>query len=399
MDNSFVNRKSELERLNGVESGLVVVYGRRRVGKSALIDQWLLRKEHSVRSQAIESSPHIQLSQIYEDLREPLGTSLEPQNWEQLFELIDNFRHPLYLCIDEFPYLVRSDSSLPSRFQRWIDLTKKKDLVLILAGSSVKMMHSAALSENSPLFGRAQEILNIRPMRYHEFCEHQGLPPLSRQSFLNYSLTGGVPKYWQLRKKGESPVELATRLYFISGAYMQREPFRVLSDEDIEGLSPLSVLEAVGRGATKPSEIAAKIGVTQGSIYKTLQSLMDASVIVRRKRFGDSERNSKISLYHLIDPTVRFWFSVYSPHRSRWSGYDEKKKERLLAGHAGFVLESVLFSKYPDGRSYWEKDIEIDFVRPTSHQNEVIVSARTFHQPFCCVCESRASCPPMKLPG
>ena len=281
--------------------------------KSALIDRWLQSVGHGVRSQAIEAAPPLQLAQVVEDLRHVLNTEQVPTTWEQLFELIERHPQPLNICLDEFPYLVTSDPSVPSRFQRWLDRSRKRDLCLVLAGSSVRTMHSAALSEDSPLYGRAQENLNIGAMRFQDLCEYFTESISSREAFLTYCLLGGVPKYWQLVQAEESAVETASRLFFASGAYMHREPFRLLSDEKVDGLSPISVLEAIGRGAKRPNEIAARMGVSQGSISKVLHALMEASIIKRQLRFGDQEKTSKTLLYEIVDPTVRFWFSVYSP--------------------------------------------------------------------------------------
>lgn len=303
-----------------------------------------------------------------------LGTQLIPQSWEQLFELLDRHPTPLNLCIDEFPYLVASDQSVPSRFQRWLDRSSKADLRLILCGSSVRMMTSTTLSENSPLFGRAQEILCVQPMGYADYCLFSKMPPSSREAFSIFSMLGGVPKYWQLVNPDETPTQTATRLFFISGAYMSREPYRLLRDEKIEGISPISVLEAIGRGAHRPSEIAARMQVSQTSISKLLQLLIETAIIHKRYRFGDSERKSKTIQYEIRDPSVRFWFSVYSPHRSRWASYPEEEQGRLLATHVGKILELAFLARYPTGKSYWEGDLEIDLVRPGVKSSHVIVS-------------------------
>ncbi|MCI5065453.1 ATP-binding protein [bacterium] len=374
MDIRFVNRSAELERLSRVRSGLIVVYGRRRVGKSALIDTLFRSIPDSVVSQAIEAAPSIQREQLFHDLNTTLRTELVPQSWEQLFELIDRHPRPLHICIDEFPYLVTSDPSVPSRFQRWIDRTAKRDLRLVLCGSSVRMMTSTTLSEDSPLFGRAQEIICLQPMGYKDYCTFSQNDPSARESFLLYSLLGGIPKYWQLVLPHETPIQAATRLFFTSGAYMNREPFRMLKDEKIEGISPLSVLEAIGRGAHRPREIAARMEVSQTSISKLLQLLLETSVIQKRTRFGDSERKTKIVHYRISDPSVRFWFSVYSPHRSRWEKYDEEFKTKLMTTHAGSILEDVFSSQHPEGKTYWENDLEIDLIRPGDHVDQVIVS-------------------------
>src|SRR5208283_1258687 len=127
-------------------------------------------------------------------------------------------------------------------------------------------------------------------------------------------------------------------LFFGRSAFLEDEPLRILRDESIAGMTAQSVLEAVGRGAEKPSEIAARLGTAQTNLGRTFQQLLDASILAREIPFGESLRSTKKSRYRIQDPALRFWFRVYSPHRTRWMHYNQAEKLKLLHDHASTVF-------------------------------------------------------------
>ena len=370
---TFTNRTEELALLDRVSSGLIVLYGRRRIGKTRLITKWCEAKG-GYYSQAIEGTTQQQINQIYNDLSSIVGqTSFALSNWSQLFELLDRVEEDLVVCFDEFPYLVAADSSLPSQFQRWIDHSSKQNKLVVLSGSSTRMMYSSVLSESSPLFGRAHAILNITPMGYDDFCNCLQLDPFHRESFVLFSLVGGIPKYWELIASTKSMIEAVDELFFSFSSFMENEPRRLLRDEKIEGINALAVLEAVGRGAHKPSDIASRLGLRQTSLSKVFQLLIKTSLLRRDTPFGSSVRSSKQVLYYIEDPSLMFWFSVYSPHRSRWRGYTENQKELLLFEHASKVLEVLYRCYYDDSGRYWESDFEFDALRLSHHNKKHLI--------------------------
>lgn len=361
----FVNRRKELAALEDLRAsgGLAVVYGRRRIGKTRLLTRWLARRG-GLFAQAIEASPALQLGQVFEDLRTGLEAPAAPRTWDELFGILDHQTRPLVVCLDEFPYLAQSDPTLPSRIQRWWDHRSRKDTALILCGSSRSMMHDALLTETAPLFGRTRLILNVEPMGFKDFCEALSVPEDNAASFRLFSLVGGIPRYWELIGARHDLLEAADALYFGFASYMENEPRRLLSDEQIAGTSPVSVLEAVGRGAHKPSEIAGRVGVAQTGLAKVLYALMDCGFLNRAVPLGQSERNPKNVLYTISDPSLRFWYQVYSPHKSRWRSYSSAERTRLIDQHASSVFEDCVRSRHPEGRRYWERSGEFDMVRP-----------------------------------
>jgi uncharacterized protein len=332
---TFTNRVDELAELNSAakNGGLLVVFGRRRVGKTRLLVHWL-KPRSGLYSQAIE---------------------------------------PTILCLDEFPYLVAADPSLPSILQRWLDHQRPKNFLLILSGSSTRMMHQMFLNRSAPLYGRASKLLHIHPMTYWAFCSACRLNPTEMESFTQYSLVGGIPKYWEFVESCDSPIQLANELFFGFAPYLGEEPIRVLRDEGVSGANAVSLLEVIGRGANKPSEMAARLETAQTNLSRLLHQLLDASILTRQVPFGESLKSTRKTLYTIQDPTLRFWFRVYSPHRSRWHNYSRTEKLTLLRDHAASVFEEFCRQEHPGACRYWEKDLEFDFVR-----TEVDTTGREF---------------------
>ncbi|MGH9363734.1 MAG: AAA family ATPase, partial [Thermoanaerobaculia bacterium] len=133
----FVDREAELRELDAAakRGGLLVVYGRRRVGKTRLLREWL-QAHQGLYSQAIEAQRDLQIQQVFQDLRARLETQLVPKTWPELWEILALQKRRWILCLDEFPYLTAVDTSLPSQLQRWLDHSLPPGCLLILAGSS-----------------------------------------------------------------------------------------------------------------------------------------------------------------------------------------------------------------------------------------------------------------------
>ena len=213
-------------------------------------------------------------------------------------------------------------------------------------------------------------------MSYRAFCEACGIKPGDLESFTRFALVGGIPKYWEFVERKASALDLAEELFFGRSAFLEDEPLRILRDENIAGMTAQSVLEAVGRGAEKPSEIAARLGTAQTNLGRTFQQLLDASILAREIPYGESLRSTKKSRYRIQDPALRFWFQVYSPHRTRWQTYGRAAREKLIHDHASTVFEDFCRQQHPDAARYWEANVEFDYVR--DEQGSAVVSEVKF---------------------
>jgi hypothetical protein len=339
------------------------MYGRRRVGKTRLLRHWLQTGDGHY-SQAIEAPRDLQIQQVFGDLRARLETQIIPKTWPELLEILALQKRRWVLCLDEFPYLTAGDASLPSRLQNWLDHSLPDGCLVILSGSSMRMMHDLFLHRAAPLYGRANKLLNLRPMDYAAFCQACRQQAGDLESFEKFSCVGGIPKYWEFVEDGQDAVALAESLYFDFAPYMEQEPQRILRDEGVTGLNAVAVLEAVGRGAERPSEIASRLGTAQTNLSRLLQQLLDAFILTRELPFGESLRSTKKILYRIQDPTMRFWFRVYSPHRSLWPTYSAAHKRTLIHEHAATVFEDFCRARYPGAGRYWERQVELDLVAP-----------------------------------
>jgi hypothetical protein len=237
------------------------------------------------------------------------------------------------------------------------------------------MMHDLFLHRAAPLYGRATKLLQIRPMEFVAFCEARGLRFADLESFEKFACVGGIPKYWEFVESGEDAVALAESLYFDLAPYMEQEPQRILRDEGVTGLNALAVLEAVGRGAERPSEIASRLGTAQTNLSRLLQQLLDASILTRELPFGESVRSTKKILYRIADPTIRFWFRVYSPHQTLWRTYAEEQKRKLIHDHAATVFEDFCRSQFAGAQRYWERGVELDLVAPDPEDRKGLIVA------------------------
>ena len=212
-------------------------------------------------------------------------------------------------------------------------------------------------------------------MDYPAFCAACRRRPGDREAFEMFACVGGIPRYWEFVEPDHDAVSLASALYFDFAPYMEQEPQRLLRDENVAGLGPVGVLEAIGRGAERLSEIAARLGTAPTNLSRQLQQLLDASILVRDLPFGESTRSTKKTLYRIQDPATRFWYRVYSPHRSLWSTYDRAQQRKLVHDHASTVFEDVVRASVPGAARYWAPGLEFDLVAPDPEARDGLLVA------------------------
>jgi AAA+ ATPase superfamily predicted ATPase len=155
---------------------------------------------------------------------------------------------------------------------------------------------------------------------------------------------------------------LAETLFFGTSPALEFEPARLLRDEGVATSGAQAMLEVVGRGSERPSEIASRLGTAQTNLSRQFQVLLDAGVLERQLPWGESLRSTKRTSYRLADPTLRFWFRVYSPHRTRWASLTTAEKTQLLSQHAASVFEDQVRAAHPGAGRYWEPGVELDVV-------------------------------------
>lgn len=386
----FVDREQEMATLQSEYgrdgSGLVVLYGRRRVGKTTLISEFIKNKKalFFLASEESESQNRLAFQEKAADfLNSDLLKNVEVKSWDVLFRAImdTHFDSKPVIVLDEFQYLGRSNPAFPSVFQRiWEEILKDRQVMVILCGSLISMMQSQTLAYDSPLYGRrtAQIRLKQIPFAYY----HEFFPEKSRKELIEmYAVTGGVPKYIELFSQSKDIYSAIETCVLNRSGYLYDEPHFLLQQEVSEVGSYFSIIKAIAAGNTKLSAIAGVLEVKSTSLTKYLKTLIDLDILEREVPVTeDSPEKSKRGLYKIKDNYLRFWFAFVYPNMSFIeSGHGrivmDKIRKGLVRNHIAFVYEDVCaermwemnaqsvwpfyFSKL--GR-YWDSKEEIDIV-------------------------------------
>ncbi|OGQ84504.1 MAG: hypothetical protein A2289_14710 [Deltaproteobacteria bacterium RIFOXYA12_FULL_58_15] len=339
----FLDRLDELRRLDSLcdakEGGLAVIYGRRRIGKSRLLVKWV-NKHSGVYFVADQSAAALQRRYLATCLGGVLTgiDSVEYPTWRVLFDRIAQdsksvgWRGPVVL--DELPYLVLVSPELPSVLQQWLDGPAKKcGMAVAIAGSSQRMMQGLVLNHDAPLFGRAAELFEIGPLP-PKFLDAPFSPWSPYHALELYAAWGGVPRYWELAQRlGGNVLDQITSLVLDPVGPLHREPDRLLLEELPPAVEMRPILDAIGGGAHRVSEIAGRVGRPATSLSRALERLVSMGLVRREIPFAASPKNGRKSLYKMADPFFRLWFRVVAPYRSQLAAGSAQTRRQLLEKH------------------------------------------------------------------
>jgi len=318
MKRAFYNRDDEVRRLSRFlasgKPGLVVVYGRRRCGKSTLL-QRVLSEEHTY-FQADQRETPLQLESFAAGLAQQLNgfDAVRYRTWDELLtSLYARADQLIHVCLDEFPYLVQADPALPSILQKHLDRPDGQ-VAWFLCGSSQRMMQGLVLDRKAPLYGRAREIIKIDPL------PAGWLMPALRLSAADavraHATWGGVPRYWELASEYGNQEEALMDLVWSPRGVLHEEPGRLLLDDLRSAVQPYSILSLIGTGCNRPSEIAARMEKPLSSLARPLAQLCELGYVRRDVPFGENDKKTRRALYRLNDPFLRFFFRFVLPHKS-----------------------------------------------------------------------------------
>jgi AAA+ ATPase superfamily predicted ATPase len=336
----FVNRTGAAHQLQGIMaqpgSSLVVVWGRRRVGKSRLLVEWC-KKYSGLYFMADESSADLLRQSLCRTLAERLTgfAHVRFDDWASLFTHLAQcaaaakWRGPL--VIDELPYLALASPEIGSVLQRFVDQqARSAGLVLAVAGSSQQMMQGLVLQATAPLFGRARALLHLRPISAGYIGEALHLKS-PREQIEVYALLGGMPHYWDLfgQPRGDAAAVIE-QLVLNPDGVLHNEPDRLLRDEIPSAINLRPILDAIGQGAHRVSEIAARAGLSATSLARPLMRLQELDLVFRETPFGTDAKNGKKALYKISDPFFSWWFRVVAPNRSSFATMPAALRRALL---------------------------------------------------------------------
>jgi AAA+ ATPase superfamily predicted ATPase len=295
---------------------LAVVYGRRRCGKSTLLQHVISRQD--VYYLADQKEPALQIRDLAAeaDYAVPLFSTAGYATWDALvLNLNDRLDRRITLCLDEFPYLVQQSPALPSILQKYIDRPGAKNLNVVLCGSSQRMMHGLVLDRTAPLYGRAREILKIEPLRAGWIRDSLGVE--GEKAVEAFAVWGGVPRYWELASSFRGLEEAICELVLHRNGVLHEEPMGLLLDEMRSAVQPYSLLTVIGLGCHRLSEIAGRMGKPASSLLRPLAQLVDLGYVRRDTPFGDNEKSTRRSLYKIADPFLSFHFRFVQPNKSQ----------------------------------------------------------------------------------
>lgn len=301
--------------LAGPEPVLLVVYGRRRCGKSTLLQKCI--GDEDVYYLASQEDTVMQRDALAREIARkiPRFDGAKYPSWAALIEALhDRTNGRIHLILDEFPYLVQSAPELPSVIQKYWDSVGARRISFVLCGSSQRMMQGLVLDHAAPLYGRAREILRMTPLAPGWIADALDLAP--REAVMAYAVWGGVPRYWELAALHPTTAAAVSHLLLDRHGVLFDEPVRLLMDDMRGGVQAASLLALIGRGCHRLSEIAGRIEKPAGSLVRPLNQLIELGYVRREYPFGETARSTRRTLYKLADPFLRFYFRFVEPRRS-----------------------------------------------------------------------------------
>ena len=405
----FIGRTSELATLNAElkrGSGFVVIYGRRRVGKTTLIKEFIKDKRAFYFLATTESEAQSMkrfAGVLSRATKNPMLSKVTFTDWLDLFQVVadDHPDEKKVLVIDEFPYLVKTNPDFPSILQNaWDEVLKDHNVMLVLCGSLISMMKKHALAYDSPLYGRRTAQIRLMPLQFTDVYAVQNLS--FEQAVEQYAITGGVPKYMEFFQSDEPLVEQIRRVVLSKNGFLYEEPDFLLNEEVQTPINYFSVLKAISDGNHKLSKIGMTMEQDTSAITPYLKTLIDLGFVI--KNVPITEKNperSRKSLYYVSDNFIRFWFRYVYPFK----GELELDNQQIVLDEMGkdfkqkfvaFAYESIcrnIFAElcrkgqidFAPSRigSYWrndnEGDTEIDVAAVDNQHKRLFLGECKYH--------------------
>lgn len=324
----FIGREKELQFLNeryeSNKAELIVLYGRRRVGKTETLKEFCKNKPNVFYS-CKECTDREQLqsfSQIILQNDIPASKYVKSfENWEQLFKSIlefDNGTKKL-LIIDEFPYMVKNNKEIPSVLQNlWDNVLKDEKVMIILCGSSMSFMEKEILAEKNPLYGRATGIYKMSQMDFYDAIKF--FPEYSLEDKIYaYSILGGIPHYLKEFDSKKSLQKNIKDNILKKGCILYNEVNFMLHQELRETTMYNTIIEAIALGNTRLNDIYLKTNIEKTKIIAYISNLIELGILEREFSADDKikeQANNQRGLYKLTDNFFKFWYAYVFPNTS-----------------------------------------------------------------------------------
>ncbi len=397
-EKTFKNRVKELAFLNELYekkvSKLIILYGRRRVGKTELLKEFL-KKHGGLYILARQESEAEQLKKISSQIAEYYKDNvlmLNPFNsWDALFLYLSE-KPRIPIVFDEFPYIVQSSKKVTGILQDfWDNKFSKKNTFLVLCGSSITMMERL-LGKKSPIYGRRTEQILLEPLKFRDACLFLPESMSFKDKVIYYSILGGMPAYlleFDFKKSlKENLIENIAR----KNKFLYQDVLFTLKEELKEPRNYFSIIYSIAKGNSKAGQIVNDTGLEKSFVNKYLGVLIDLQLVERRVPITEKNHSkSRNGIYLIKDNFFKFWFKFVFENQEY---VEQEKQEKLvdekiipeLNSFAGRIFEEVALSemirsgKYKDylfGR-WWDKNTEADIVGIDRQNKKLLIGEVKF---------------------
>ena len=312
----FYGRKQELDELarlyNTDKFQCVIIYGRRRIGKTALIAEFIKDKEAIYfTGQETNSKENLEnlSNSIYSIAHDFADASPVFQNYKDALEAVFSIasKRRVVFAIDEYPYLAAGYKGMSSLLQTCIDKYKDTSkLYLILCGSSLSFMENQVLGYKSPLFGRRTAQFKIQPFEYEQARDYFSGSFSAQDTAIMYGVTGGVPHYMSFMERQSTLADNIKTNFLKPSGYLFEEPTNLIKQECREPAQYNAIIKAIANGASRLSEISKKVGLETALCSTYISKLISIGIII--KEFPFRNETSKKTVYRINDSMFRFWY-------------------------------------------------------------------------------------------
>jgi len=406
---NFKGRRRELTLLDELwavpEASFLVLYGRRRVGKTRLLTHWL--KQSGARGLYWVAEPSSTLDQLrsfsqalynFANPDAPAPADFTYTTWAQALQQAAGMAREerLVLIVDEFTYLLDNDPGLAGVLQNaWDHQLSQSDLFLIISGSHLSMMQRQVLSYQAPLYGRASRQLSLQPFLYG--ATRLFFPNYAAdQRVALYAVFGGIPSYWERIDPSKTIDSNIRRQLLTPNNLMQAEPRLLLQDFVRDPNNYIAILRAIAARSRTQKEISSYTGLAQGHVSKYTSVLREAGFVERRVPVTSGER-SRLGRYHITDPYLRFYYRFLSTRQAQLAlnieepalaeikrylpnfigahTWEEISREWVLrastAGWLPFLADQV--------GSVWTRDAQVDVVAINQREKTIVLGECKWH--------------------
>jgi AAA+ ATPase superfamily predicted ATPase len=324
METPFWDREKELafleEQYRQPGSNLVVLYGRRRVGKTTTVARFSANKPSIIYLADRSMETILQqrlLGSMARYLDDDLLGQVSPPDWDWIFGQFlrrADLSQKVVLMLDEFQALAQVNSAFPSILQRlWDTQLQSQNLMLVLCGSLVGMMYRTTLAYDSPLYGRRTGQIRMRPLTFSAL--RKAFPTRSFNEIVElYAVGGGIPVYVHALTQGPL-MEQIDRSVLDPGGRLYDEPRFVLSGEVSDTTTFFSILQVIAAGNRQQTHIAGKLGLSTSYLSSYTRMLLDLEVLEKRLPVTADPQRSRRSLYYISDHFFDFWFRYVYPYQ------------------------------------------------------------------------------------